>query len=162
MTKQAVQALLSLGVDASDIGVTSPYSQQVLMLQNAINLLSKQKITPVLKNLVELRGPEKDLLGLEQQLVAARRVAVMTIDKFQGQDKASMLISLVRSNMHGHTGTLLSDCRRVNVALTRAKHKLVIIGNSDTLCNVPMLKDAFKAVRHLGMKVELRENDIGM
>lgn len=162
VTKQAVQALLSLGVDASDIGVTSPYSQQVRMLQNAIKLLSKRKTMPALKSVVKMHGPEFDPMDLDQLLVAATRVAVMTIDKFQGQDKASMVISLVRSNMQGHTGTLLSDSRRINVALTRAKHKLVIIGNSDTLCNVKMLKDAFEAVRRLGVIVDLTDSDVDM
>lgn len=56
-----------------------------------------------------------------------------TADKFQGRDKEVVIVSFVRSNNDGQVGELLKDWRRVNVALTRARSKLVLIGSKQTL-----------------------------
>jgi superfamily I DNA and/or RNA helicase len=66
-------------------------------------------------------------------------ISVDTVDGFQGQERDIMLISLVRSNEHGQIG-FLSDLRRMNVAMTRARMKLIIIGNSQTLCAHPFYR----------------------
>jgi superfamily I DNA and/or RNA helicase len=58
-----------------------------------------------------------------------------TIDRYQGRDKAVIILSLVRSNPNGKTGRLLQDIRRLNVAMTRAKFKLIIVGSFSTLKN---------------------------
>ena len=55
-----------------------------------------------------------------------------TVDGFQGREKEAVLISMVRSNREGELG-FLSDSRRMNVALTRAKRKLIVVGDSATL-----------------------------
>ena len=60
------------------------------------------------------------------------KIVVNTIDGFQGQERDVIYISLVRSNEQGEIG-FLSDERRMNVALTRAKRKLVVIGDSATI-----------------------------
>jgi len=59
-------------------------------------------------------------------------ISVDTIDSFQGQERDVVYISLVRSNSEGEIG-FLKDTRRMNVAMTRAKKKLVVIGDSATL-----------------------------
>jgi superfamily I DNA and/or RNA helicase len=59
-------------------------------------------------------------------------ISVGTVDGFQGQERDIILISLVRSNEHGQIG-FLSDLRRMNVAMTRARMKLLIFGNRETL-----------------------------
>jgi DNA replication ATP-dependent helicase Dna2 len=59
-------------------------------------------------------------------------VEINTVDKYQGRDKELIIVSLVRSNPHGSIGTLMQDFRRLNVALTRSKHKLLIIGSRST------------------------------
>jgi superfamily I DNA and/or RNA helicase len=68
---------------------------------------------------------------LRQQL-AIPGLEVDTVDGFQGREKEAVIISLVRSNTRGEIG-FLSDTRRMNVALTRARRKLIVIGDSATL-----------------------------
>jgi len=60
-------------------------------------------------------------------------IEVHTIDKFQGRDKDCIVISLVRSNSTHNVGDLLKEWRRINVAFTRAKRKLILIGSKCTL-----------------------------
>ncbi len=87
-----------------NIGIISPYKSQVLYI--------------------------KDRLG--EAFLASHDVTVNTIDSFQGQEKDVIYISLVRSNESGEIG-FLKDIRRMNVAMTRAKKKLIVIGDSATL-----------------------------
>lgn len=63
-----------------------------------------------------------------------REMRISTIDSFQGQEKQNMIVSLVRSNDDGDIG-FLKDYRRMNVAITRAKENLVVIGDSATIGN---------------------------
>ncbi|TLX72788.1 IGHMBP2 family helicase [Labilibacter sediminis] len=90
------------------IGIISPYKAQVSLLQNIFKDVSKEHE------------------GLKT------KVAVNTIDSFQGQERDVIYISLVRSNEKGMIG-FLSDTRRMNVAMTRARKKLVIVGDSATI-----------------------------
>ncbi len=65
----------------------------------------------------------------------ASGLEVNTIDRYQGRDKDAIIISLVRSNKSEKTGRLLEDKSRLNVALSRAKAKLILIGSYKTLSN---------------------------
>lgn len=56
-----------------------------------------------------------------------------TIDKYQGRDKEVIIVSFVRSNNKGKVGRLLEDKRRINVAITRSKRKLILVGSFSTL-----------------------------
>ena len=58
---------------------------------------------------------------------------ISTIDRYQGRDKLVIIISFVRSNSKGKVGRLLNDFRRINVAISRAKRKLILIGSVSTL-----------------------------
>ena len=58
---------------------------------------------------------------------------VSKIDKYQGRDKDVIIVSFVRSNNKGKVGRLLEDKRRINVAITRCKHKLILVGSLSTL-----------------------------
>ena len=89
----------------ASIGIISPYAEQV-------------------RYLTEVMSGETVFSDLEIEL--------NTIDGFQGQEKDVMFISLVRSNDKGEIG-FLKDERRLNVALTRARKKLIVIGDSATL-----------------------------
>ncbi|OOG78051.1 AAA domain-containing protein [Algoriphagus sp. A40] len=96
------------------IGLIAPYSAQVRMLRN---LIFDTYEFPNLKAFADL-------------------ITIDTVDGFQGQERDLMLISLTRSNDKGEIG-FLSDTRRMNVALTRAKRKLILIGDSGTLAQNP-------------------------
>ena len=162
LARTVVHLLLAMGADAADIGVTSPYNQQVRVIDRAIKALARPGQDKLhLSGNAHLRSTDGEHKRIQERLLAAAGVAVMTIDKFQGQDKSAMVISLVRSNTENHTGTLLQDCRRINVALTRAKHKLVLVGNSDTLCNVNMLGQAYGQIHRTGVTIDLTDDDIG-
>lgn len=97
------------------IAVISPYKHQVELL--------KQKLT------------ESEEL---QPFKAA--IAVNTIDSFQGQERDVVYISMTRSNAENNIG-FLSEIRRMNVAMTRARKKLVVIGDSATLSQYPFYAD---------------------
>ncbi|KAK3727809.1 hypothetical protein QZH41_008231, partial [Actinostola sp. cb2023] len=70
-------------------------------------------------------------------------IEINTVDKYQGRDKACILLSLVRSNESSSVGDLLKDWRRVNVAVTRAKSKLILIGSLSTLKTSLLLNELF-------------------
>ncbi|KAK3813079.1 MAG: AAA domain-containing protein, partial [Benniella sp.] len=70
---------------------------------------------------------------LSQLLHTRPLLDIHTVDRYQGKDKECVIVSLVRSNMEQHVGELLKDWRRINVAFTRAKKKLVVFGSRQTL-----------------------------
>ena len=103
---QLVAGLLSLRVPDDAIGIISPYRSQQRVIRSA----------------------------LQQQVERPTdRVEVNTIDRYQGRDKDCIIISLVRSNSRRVVGELLKDWRRTNVAITRAKRKMVLVGSAQTL-----------------------------
>jgi DNA replication ATP-dependent helicase Dna2 len=63
----------------------------------------------------------------------ASGLEISTIDRYQGRDKPVIIISFVRSNANGSAGKLLNDFRRLNVAVSRAKEKLMMVGSYSTL-----------------------------
>ena len=97
-----------------DIGIISPYKGQVQLLRR---MLRKNSYWKPLRHLISIN----------------------TVDGFQGQERDIILISMVRNNEQGQVG-FLSDLRRMNVAITRARMKLIIIGHSPTLCRHPFYK----------------------
>ncbi|MDO3644331.1 AAA domain-containing protein [Mucilaginibacter sp. L3T2-6] len=106
---------------------------------------------------VAVISPYKEQIRILQELVAesetlksfGNKISVNTIDSFQGQERDVVYISMVRSNTGGDIG-FLSDIRRMNVAITRAKKKLVMIGDSSTLCNFPFYADLIRYAEEAG------------
>ncbi|KAJ8610043.1 hypothetical protein MRB53_038770 [Persea americana] len=76
-------------------------------------------------------------------------------DRFQGRDKDVVLISCVRSNDRGTVGDLLKDWRRVNVAVTRAKKKLIIVGSRKTLMQDALLAKLIRLCDEGGWMINL-------
>jgi predicted DNA helicase len=98
---ELADALLSSRLFPDDIGIISPYEQQVNRLKERLS---------------------------------GYNIEIKSIDGFQGREKEVIILSLVRANDTGNIG-FLRDYRRLNVALTRAKRKLIIVGNINTLKN---------------------------
>jgi len=77
------------------------------------------------------------------------KLEIDTVDGFQGREKEAVVISLVRSNSIGEIG-FLSDARRMNVALTRAKRKMIIVGDSATLASDPFFQSLLTWIEETG------------
>src|SRR2546430_13347294 len=73
---------------------------------------------------------------LRQLLHEVEELEIDTVDGFQGREKEAVVVSLVRSNEQGELG-FVADIRRINVALTRARKKLIVIGDSATVARHP-------------------------
>lgn len=112
--------------ESIDVGIISPYRAQVQLLRK--ELRKREFFRPY-------RHP----------------LTVNTVDGFQGQERDIILISLVRSNDGGDIG-FLRDLRRMNVAITRARMKLIILGSSETMTSHPFYKKLYEYVGQL--KVE--------
>lgn len=89
-------------------------------------------------------------------------VETHTIDKYQGRDKDCILVSFVRSNENPRkcSSSLLADWHRINVALTRAKKKLIMVGSCRTLSKVPMLKLLIDKVDEQSGVMNMSKKDI--
>ena len=77
------------------------------------------------------------------------QISVNSVDGFQGQERDVIVISMVRDNDEGQLG-FLGDLRRMNVAITRARMKLIIIGNSETLCRHPFYAALYEYIKERG------------
>ena len=75
-------------------------------------------------------------------------ITINTVDGFQGQERDVILISLVRANEEGQIG-FLNDLRRMNVAITRARMKLIILGDAATLTRHPFYKKLYEHIANL-------------
>lgn len=105
-----------------DVGIISPYRAQVKYLRQRIKKSQAFK-------------PFRHL------------ISVNTVDGFQGQERDIIFISLVRANEEGQIG-FLADLRRMNVAITRARMKLIILGDTNTLCKHKFYKQLYEETYH--------------
>ena len=103
-----------------DVGIISPYRAQVQYLRR---LLKKREFFKPYRHLI----------------------SVNTVDGFQGQERDIILISLVRANDEGQIG-FLRDLRRMNVAVTRARMKLIILGDASTMTRHPFYKKLYEYI----------------
>ena len=128
LISQTVDGLMATGIGCEQIGVMTLYRAQLRKLQKR---LSGSKYR-----------------GLE----------VLTADQFQGRDKDCILISMVRSNSELRGGSLLREIRRVNVAMTRAKSKLIIFGSKKTIGSIGEIREFMKMLHDNGWIYELPAN----
>ena len=106
-----------------DVGIISPYRAQVQLLRQMVK--------------------RNDFLKPFRRLIS-----VNTVDGFQGQERDIIVISLVRSNDEGQIG-FLRDLRRMNVAMTRARMKLIILGDVQTMTRHPFYKQLYEYIGKL-------------
>ncbi len=110
-----------------DVGIISPYRAQVQYLRRL--LMKREYFKPF-----------------------RRLISVNTVDGFQGQERDVIIISLVRSNDEGQIG-FLRDLRRMNVAITRARMKVIILGDHHTLTKHPFYRRLWQYVQGLKQKI---------
>ncbi len=110
--KEVLHALLACRLFPSDIGIISPYEQQVNALKEQLGNVG---------------------------------VDIKTVDGYQGREKEVIILSLVRANPEGTLG-FLTDYRRLNVAVTRARRKLIVIGHKQTLETNEIYRKMLEAV----------------
>lgn len=104
-----------------DTGIISPYRGQVQLLRR--------------------------MVGRDSFFKPYRQwISINTVDGFQGQERDIILVSMVRSNEEGQIG-FLRDLRRMNVAITRARMKLILVGDSRTLCHLPFYRKLYEYVK---------------
>ena len=106
-----------------DVGVISPYRAQVQYLRQ---LISKRDFFKPFRKLI----------------------SVNTVDGFQGQERDIIIISMVRDNEQGQIG-FLRDLRRMNVAITRARMKLIILGDAATLTKHPFYRQLYEYIQEI-------------
>ncbi|GBF36605.1 IGHMBP2 family helicase [Methanofervidicoccus abyssi] len=102
--------------------------------------------------------PYEDQRDLIDTLIGNYGVEVKTVDGYQGREKEVIVLSLVRSNRDGELG-FLTDMRRLNVSLTRAKRKLIVIGDCETLKIHPTYKRFIEFVERKGTLVLLNSKN---
>nr|XP_027220953.1 LOW QUALITY PROTEIN: DNA replication ATP-dependent helicase/nuclease DNA2-like [Penaeus vannamei] len=101
-----LQALVTVGLSGEDVGVITPYRAQVKLIRESV----------------------------QHNVTGGHRIEVNTVDQYQGRDKSVIIYSCVRSGVtQVEAGEILQDERRLNVAVTRAKHKLIMVGDVTTL-----------------------------
>ena len=106
-----------------DVGIISPYRAQVQLLRS---MLMKWEFFKPFRRLISIN----------------------TVDGFQGQERDIIIISMVRSNDEGQIG-FLRDLRRMNVAITRARMKLIILGDRETMTRHPFYRQLWQYIENL-------------
>ena len=118
-----------------DIGIISPYKNQISYIRH---LVKRSKLLRSIK----------------------RNISINTVDGFQGQEKDIIMISMVRGNDNGKIG-FLNDLRRMNVAITRARMKLIILGDAETLNHHPFYRKLYEYIKENGKVTELEKVNPG-
>ncbi|EPQ30240.1 uncharacterized protein PFL1_02356 [Pseudozyma flocculosa PF-1] len=119
-----ISLLVARGIRAEQITVLSPYSAQVSLISSLLRTATFPPPPPL--------PTDGGGSAVTAAAVNGEAIEVGTIDGMQGREKDVVIISLVRSNENGQVG-FLDEKRRLNVAMTRAKRQLVVVGDSETV-----------------------------
>jgi len=121
LAKELAEEYLDLGLEATDIGIITPY---------------------------------KDQADLIEKKIVEENLEIDTVDGFQGREKEVIILSLTRSNDEGIIG-FLKDLRRLNVSLTRAKRKLIVLCDKSTLSSNEVYDRLFHHIEKVGNSFEI-------
>lgn len=130
---QLTTSLLATGVTPSQIGVITPYSHQV-----------------------------KRIIETFQEASIDGGINVLTVDRSQGQERDCIIVSMAQSHLDKSDGSILNDWRRLNVCLTRAKLKLVVIGSQESLRAIPSTRSFIELLNSQGQVLKLTSDVVGL
>lgn len=139
------------GIKKSDIGVITPYRGQRDLISSV--LVKNDLINPD-KDVVHENSDRDDFYSDSRPLTihTVSDIMIASIDAFQGREKDFMIMSCVRSNAEQKVG-FLKDERRLNVALTRARYGLIIVGDAACLRNDPLWKEYIDGLESKGLLI---------
>ncbi len=120
------KSLCQMGIKPTDIGIITPYHDQTDLIEKKI----------------------------DEENIDEENIEIDTVDGFQGREKEVIILSLTRSNQRKNIG-FLKDLRRLNVSITRARRKLVIIGDTNTLSSHPVYIKLFDHIEKEGKKLSV-------
>ncbi len=129
---------------------------EVRIVKNEISRLIASGVSP---RDIGVITPYRAQVRLLRREVDRKGLEIDTVDGFQGREKEVILLSLVRSNDRGEVG-FLSERRRLNVALTRARRQLVVIGDSSTVSADPFIKGLIEYLSEQGQYLSAWELDL--
>lgn len=137
--------------DVKDVGDVKdvPTSSHPHILTSTTPPLTIGVIAPYRAQINYLRDQTEDQHPLLRELLHRRHLSINTVDGFQGQERDIIVLSLTRSNGAGEIG-FLSDIRRMNVAMTRARKRLIAVGDSATLAAHPFYREFIAYVEAIG------------
>jgi DNA replication ATP-dependent helicase Dna2 len=128
-------------------------------------------VTQIVNSLLATGVEEKNIgvmsfnrgqLRLLRRVLDDNDIEILTADQFQGRDKECIIISLVRSNEENKAGDLVKEWRRVNVAITRAKSKLIILGSKSTLSSAKTIRKFIELLDSRGWIYQLPSNALSL
>ena len=129
---------------------------EALLIKEIVERLLRMGIK---KNWIGVITPYDDQVDLIRSLIEDEDIEVHTVDGYQGREKEVIILSFVRSNKNHELG-FLTDLRRLNVSITRAKRKLIAIGDSETLKEHDTYKRFIEFVKRYGRLIKLRNMEI--
>lgn len=112
---------------------------EVELVRQTVEALCSCGVSPSAIGVMTLYRSQLKLL--QNSLKNFQNLEILTADRFQGRDKECIIISMVRSNPEGKSGELMKDWRRINVAVTRARSKLIVFGSGSTLSKAESARD---------------------
>ncbi|KAJ1721073.1 DNA replication endonuclease-helicase Dna2 [Coemansia erecta] len=135
--KVLTKMLQTCGIEGRNVGILSLYRTQLKQLEIEFGIRREGH------DQASLDSPgttdDEQSAGAKKMVQEYSGIEVHTIDRYQGRDADVIIISLVRSNSNQAIGDLLRDWRRINVAITRARFKLILVGSRKTLTRSPLL-----------------------
>jgi len=142
---EVVRFLLLQGYSPDRITVLTPYVGQLLCLIKAMKGLKDVQAYLGEQDLRDIHDASSSPEGIEIENGQPTSVRLSSIDNFQGEESDIVVVSLVRSNKEGNIGFLAEE-QRVNVLLSRARHGMILLGNSETLVRKKSGRDTWEPI----------------
>ncbi|KAJ2636609.1 DNA replication endonuclease-helicase Dna2 [Coemansia sp. RSA 1286] len=151
IVKVLAKILQACGVEGRNVGILSPYRTQLKQLEIEFGVRTEIGRDSVTHN--ENGSDAEPSSGSVPKTYSG--IELHTIDRYQGRDADVIIISFVRSNGSQAIGDLLRDWRRINVAITRARLKLIMVGSSSTLKRSPLIGGMIKMLAPKGCVIQI-------